>query len=101
MHKPGNVLMVCLGNICRSPLAQGVFENMSKNFKIKVDSVVANYHAGYPLIKEALISHKKMELILVCSKADWIKDLYWLYFCNDKEKFHDVRELFSYHKWIP
>ena len=69
MHKPGNVLMVCLGNICRSPLAQGVFENMSKNFKIKVDSAgVANYHAGYPLIKEALISHKKMELILVCKK---------------------------------
>ena len=47
MHKPGNVLMVCLGNICRSPIAQGVFENMSKNFKISVDSAgIANYHIG-------------------------------------------------------
>lgn len=47
MHKPGNVLMVCLGNICRSPIAQGVFEDMSKNFKISVDSAgIANYHIG-------------------------------------------------------
>ena len=47
MYKPGNVLMVCLGNICRSPIAQGVFENMSKNFKISVDSAgIANYHIG-------------------------------------------------------
>lgn len=39
--------MVCLGNICRSPIAQGVFENMSKNFKISVDSAgIANYHIG-------------------------------------------------------
>ena len=47
MHKPGNVLMVCLGNICRSPIAQGVFENLSKDFKISVDSAgIANYHIG-------------------------------------------------------
>ena len=47
MHKPGNVLMVCLGNICRSPIAQGIFENLSKDFKISVDSAgIANYHIG-------------------------------------------------------
>ena len=43
----GNVLMVCLGNICRSPLAQGVFEQLAKDYSITVDSAgTANYHSG-------------------------------------------------------
>ncbi|MDG1264232.1 MAG: low molecular weight phosphotyrosine protein phosphatase [Flavobacteriaceae bacterium] len=45
----GNVLMVCLGNICRSPLAQGIFEQLSKEFSIAVDSAgTAGYHIGSP-----------------------------------------------------
>ena len=36
--KKGNVLMVCLGNICRPPLAHGVFEHLSKDYSIIVDS---------------------------------------------------------------
>ena len=43
----GNVLMVCLGNICRSPLAQGVFEQLAQDYSITVDSAgTANYHSG-------------------------------------------------------
>jgi len=43
----GNVLMVCLGNICRSPLAHGIFEQLSSDFDIRVDSAgTANYHSG-------------------------------------------------------
>jgi protein-tyrosine phosphatase len=43
----GNVLMVCLGNICRSPLAHGIFEQLSKEFSITVDSAgTASYHVG-------------------------------------------------------
>jgi len=39
--------MVCLGNICRSPQAQGIFENYSKHLSIKIDSAgTANYHSG-------------------------------------------------------
>tara|TARA_B100000767_G_C19778141_1_gene543973 strand:- start:10362 stop:10805 length:444 start_codon:yes stop_codon:yes gene_type:complete len=45
----GNVLMVCLGNICRSPLAHGIFEHLSKEFSITVDSAgTASYHIGNP-----------------------------------------------------
>ena len=45
--KKGNVLMVCLGNICRSPLAHGIFEHLSKDNSITVDSAgTANYHTG-------------------------------------------------------
>lgn len=45
------VLMVCLGNICRSPTAHGVFEKLvadnGLSEKIMVDSAgTANYHIG-------------------------------------------------------
>lgn len=44
---PGNVLMVCLGNICRSPLAHGIFQNLVADQNIKVDSAgTGNYHTG-------------------------------------------------------
>lgn len=39
--------MVCLGNICRSPLAEGIFRHLSKDDTFIVDSAgTANYHAG-------------------------------------------------------
>jgi protein-tyrosine phosphatase len=46
-----SVLFVCLGNICRSPLAQGVFENKLENKKIAekffVDSCgTGSWHVG-------------------------------------------------------
>ena len=43
------VLMVCLGNICRSPLAQGILEKKSKenNINIYVDSAgTSGWHVG-------------------------------------------------------
>jgi protein-tyrosine phosphatase len=41
------VLMVCLGNICRSPLAQGILESKINSTKIFVDSAgTAAYHIG-------------------------------------------------------
>lgn len=39
--------MVCLGNICRSPLAHGIFQSLVTNQNIQVDSAgTANYHRG-------------------------------------------------------
>ncbi len=46
-----NVLMVCLGNICRSPLAEGILLEKAKEqgLKLHVDSAgTAAYHAGEP-----------------------------------------------------
>ncbi|HLP11424.1 MAG TPA: low molecular weight protein-tyrosine-phosphatase [Flavobacteriales bacterium] len=43
------VLMVCLGNICRSPMAEGIMRQKLEKHKIKglVDSAgTANYHVG-------------------------------------------------------
>ncbi|QTN39370.1 low molecular weight phosphotyrosine protein phosphatase [Cryomorphaceae bacterium] len=41
------VLMVCLGNICRSPLAQGILESKVDVGEVEVDSAgTAAYHVG-------------------------------------------------------
>lgn len=53
MSKPIKVLFVCLGNICRSPTAHGVFEKMVADAglaaDIKVDSSgTGSWHLGEP-----------------------------------------------------
>jgi len=43
------VLMVCLGNICRSPLAEGILRHKTEklNISIQIDSAgTSNYHTG-------------------------------------------------------
>lgn len=42
-----SILMVCLGNICRSPLAEGILKAKLPKNQFKVDSAgTANYHTG-------------------------------------------------------
>lgn len=46
-EKVSSILMVCLGNICRSPLAEGLMASKVDNSKIQVDSAgTADYHVG-------------------------------------------------------
>jgi protein-tyrosine phosphatase len=46
-----SILFVCLGNICRSPLAEGIAKKIAKErgLDILIDSVgTSNYHIGEP-----------------------------------------------------
>ena len=44
---PVKVLMVCLGNICRSPLAEGILKSKVNPSEVFVDSAgTAGYHIG-------------------------------------------------------
>jgi len=54
------ILMVCLGNICRSPLAEGILSSKGKHLNIEVDSVgTAGYHVGKkPDIRSIEIANK-------------------------------------------
>ena len=54
------ILMVCLGNICRSPLAEGILCNKGKHLSIEVDSAgTAAYHIGKkPDIRSIEIANK-------------------------------------------
>lgn len=45
--KSTKILFVCLGNICRSPAAEGVMKQLSKDHPIEVQSAgTAGYHIG-------------------------------------------------------
>lgn len=51
--KPTSLLFVCLGNICRSPLAESVFRHLARErgveHEFEVDSAgTSGYHAGSP-----------------------------------------------------
>lgn len=52
MPEPKKILFVCLGNICRSPLAEAIFKKKIKDRKIEhlfiADSCgTSNYHIGH------------------------------------------------------
>ena len=58
-----SVLFVCLGNICRSPTAEGVFrrvcQEQSVADQIRIDSAgTANWHAGKPPDARAVMAAK-------------------------------------------
>ena len=54
------ILMVCLGNICRSPLAEGILSLKGKHLNLEVDSAgTAAYHIGkQPDIRSIEIANK-------------------------------------------
>jgi len=54
------ILMVCLGNICRSPLAEGILSSKGKHLNLEVDSAgTAAYHIGkQPDIRSIEIANK-------------------------------------------
>lgn len=54
------VLMVCLGNICRSPLAEGILKSKVDSNTVFVDSSgTAGYHVGNPPDKRSVAVAKK------------------------------------------
>lgn len=83
------VLFVCMGNICRSPVAEGVFEDVARREglaeEIRVDSAGTHvcYHAGEPpdpraqesvLARGIDISGQRARLLDLedCQRSDYI-----------------------------
>jgi len=68
------VLFVCMGNICRSPIAQGVFENVARRENLEdeifVDSAgTGNWHVGSPPDERALKSASLRGLDISAQRA--------------------------------
>src|SRR4030095_5878038 len=69
------ILMVCLGNICRSPLAEGILESKAKKLGLnwEVDSAGTNnnYHIGeapHPLSQKVAKLHE-LDISSQCARA--------------------------------
>ena len=57
------VLMVCLGNICRSPLAEGILKSKLNTDSVQVDSAgTGDYHIGDPPDPRSIAVGKKYGL---------------------------------------
>ena len=68
------VLFVCLGNICRSPLSQGVFENVLRREglegEVEVDSAgTGAWHVGHPPDKRGQRGAKKRGIDISAQRA--------------------------------
>tara|TARA_R110001583_G_scaffold145635_2_gene297632 strand:+ start:67206 stop:67667 length:462 start_codon:yes stop_codon:yes gene_type:complete len=64
------VLMVCLGNICRSPLAEGILKSKVFGFKTKVDSAgTAGYHNGAKPDKRSITIAKQNNIDITAQQA--------------------------------
>ncbi|MCW4468432.1 low molecular weight phosphotyrosine protein phosphatase [Flavobacterium sp. MFBS3-15] len=68
------VLMVCLGNICRSPLAEGILQSKLPADKFLVDSAgTGNWHAGQQPDERSVLTAKNRGLDISCQKARQIR----------------------------
>ena len=62
--------MVCLGNICRSPLAEGILRQKTKHIKLTIDSAgIAGYHIGKSPDPRAVAIAKKHDINISKLKA--------------------------------
>ncbi|MCD6472239.1 threonylcarbamoyl-AMP synthase [Candidatus Aerophobetes bacterium] len=58
-RKEGNILFVCTGNTCRSPMAKGIFKKMWSGRKVKVRSAGTSTSIGLRATKLAIKSMKE------------------------------------------
>lgn len=64
------ILMVCLGNICRSPLAEGILQSKLDRSKFLVDSAgTGGWHAGEQPDKRSIRIAKKYGIDISAQRA--------------------------------
>ncbi|WP_426231262.1 low molecular weight protein-tyrosine-phosphatase [Pararhizobium sp. DWP3-4] len=58
--KPARILFVCLGNICRSPLAEGILRHVAGDGLVDVDSAgTGGWHIGDPPDRRSIAVARK------------------------------------------
>jgi len=90
--------MVCLGNICRSPLAEGILKSKLKNTGIQVDSAgTASYHQGENPDYRAISIAKKHNIDISGHIARQFKtsdfDSYDIIYVMDENNYNDLLRL--------
>jgi protein-tyrosine phosphatase len=103
---PVRVLFVCLGNICRSPTAEGVFrahvEEKGWAHRIEIDSAgCAAYHAGEPPDRRSQQAANKRGIDLSGQRARQVMPADFERFdyilCADRSNLRDLHDLQKRH----
>ncbi len=89
--------MVCLGNICRSPLAEGILKS-KLNANFEVDSAgTAAYHVGNPPDQRSIAVAQQFGIDISQQRARQFKkddfNSFDLIFVMDQNNYNDVVEL--------
>jgi protein-tyrosine phosphatase len=94
------ILMVCLGNICRSPLAEGILAQKakSKGLDWEVDSAgIGDWHTGQLPDQRSIKVAKKHGIDLTTQRARQVKrsdfQAFDLIFAMDSQNFADLNRL--------
>jgi protein-tyrosine phosphatase len=94
------ILMVCLGNICRSPLAEGILRHKAEQMKLdlSIDSAgTSNYHIGECPDKRTILNAQSHGVDLSMLKARQFKvndyDDFDHIFVMDSSNYSDVISL--------
>lgn len=92
------ILMVCLGNICRSPLAEGILKSKLPNTGFKVDSAgTGNYHIGDPPDHRSIKVAHKFDLDITDQKGRQFSvhdfDNFDLIYVMDESNYQNVTAL--------
>jgi len=95
---PVKILMVCLGNICRSPLAEGLLASKLPKDKFIVDSAgTGNYHVGKQPDQRSILTAQKNGLDITNQKGRQFSsndfDYFDYIFVMDSSNYDDVISL--------
>ena len=90
--------MVCLGNICRSPLAQGILESKTKGDKVFVDSAgTAGWHQGKSADVRSIEIARKRGLDITNQRSRKFLqedfDKFDIIYAMDNNNYHDILSL--------
>ena len=92
------ILIVCLGNICRSPLAEGILKSKATTYQIFVDSAgTSAYHVDNQPDERSIIVAEKHGINISNQRArkfiaaDF--DNFDIIYAMDESNFHDIVKL--------
>ncbi|HRG39263.1 MAG TPA: low molecular weight protein-tyrosine-phosphatase [Bacteroidia bacterium] len=94
------ILMVCLGNICRSPIAEGILRDKAEkaDLDILIDSAgTSNYHIGDHPDKRTILNAKRHQIDIshLCARQFTVADFdkFDYIFAMDSSNYADIISL--------
>jgi protein-tyrosine phosphatase len=100
--RPVRVLFVCMGNICRSPVAEGIFLHLVRkgglSERFEVDScAIGDWHVGHPADPRSQDVARRNGIELACTSRQIDRTRDFEYFdwiiCMDRQNLRDLYHL--------